>query len=232
MAGDAGRPARSPPRCPGRRRARCARRPWSGARTTGCGWCARPVSCSRPRRSTRRRPASGPTVAEATAGMSPGRLQEILAAAGLPATHDPVTAVAALTALFTDRARMAALLDTAPAGVRRRARQAACGARRTAEVTADPAPARRSGCSTAGCCCRAAPATSCCRARSALHLRGGRAHRDRRAGAARRRAAPRTRSTGCGQRGGGPGVHRAGDRRGAAEGLGRGRARRCCAPAG
>ncbi|MEW9521179.1 helicase-associated domain-containing protein [Streptomyces tubercidicus] len=57
----------------------------------------------------------GPTVAEAMAGMSPGRLQEIIAAAGLPTTHDPVTAVAALTALFADRAGMAALLDTAPA---------------------------------------------------------------------------------------------------------------------
>ncbi|WP_030415736.1 helicase C-terminal domain-containing protein [Streptomyces sp. NRRL S-1448] len=57
----------------------------------------------------------GPTVAEAAAGMSPGRLQEILAAAGLPTTHDPVSAVAALTALFRDRERMAALLDTAPA---------------------------------------------------------------------------------------------------------------------
>ncbi|MFJ9854237.1 helicase-associated domain-containing protein [Streptomyces sp. NPDC101150] len=57
----------------------------------------------------------GPTVAEAMAGMSPGRLQEIIAAAGLPATHDPVTAVAALTGLFSDRDRMAALLDTAPA---------------------------------------------------------------------------------------------------------------------
>ncbi|MFD8547042.1 helicase-associated domain-containing protein [Streptomyces sp. NPDC059649] len=57
----------------------------------------------------------GPTVAEAAAGMSPGRLQEILAAAGLPTTHDPVSAAAALTALFRDRERMAALLDTAPA---------------------------------------------------------------------------------------------------------------------
>ncbi|MFB6569481.1 helicase C-terminal domain-containing protein [Streptomyces noursei] len=57
----------------------------------------------------------GPTVAEATAGMSPGRLQEVLTAVDLPATHDPVSAVAALTALFSDRARMAALLDTAPA---------------------------------------------------------------------------------------------------------------------
>ncbi|MFJ6746701.1 helicase-associated domain-containing protein [Streptomyces sp. NPDC091266] len=57
----------------------------------------------------------GPTVAEATSGMSPGRLQDIIAAAGLPATHDPVTAVAALSALFGDRGRMTALLDTAPA---------------------------------------------------------------------------------------------------------------------
>ncbi|WP_406209182.1 helicase-associated domain-containing protein [Streptomyces decoyicus] len=57
----------------------------------------------------------GPTVAEAMAGMSPGRLQEIIAAAGLPTTHDPVTAAAALTGLFSDRSRMAALLDTAPA---------------------------------------------------------------------------------------------------------------------
>ncbi|MEV5595778.1 helicase-associated domain-containing protein [Streptomyces sp. NPDC052496] len=56
----------------------------------------------------------GPTVAEATSGMSPGRLQEILAAAGLAPTHDPVTAVAALTALFEDRTRMAALLAEAP----------------------------------------------------------------------------------------------------------------------
>ncbi|MFF7648343.1 helicase C-terminal domain-containing protein [Streptomyces sp. NPDC007983] len=56
----------------------------------------------------------GPTVHEATAGMSPGRLQELLAAAGLPATHDPVTAVAALTELFDDRDRMAALLAGAP----------------------------------------------------------------------------------------------------------------------
>ncbi|MFF9477952.1 helicase-associated domain-containing protein [Streptomyces sp. NPDC014733] len=57
----------------------------------------------------------GPTVAEAAAGMSPGRLQEIIATAGLPPTPDPVTAVAALTSLFTDGERMAALLDEAPA---------------------------------------------------------------------------------------------------------------------
>ncbi|KJY44386.1 DNA-binding protein [Streptomyces sp. NRRL S-444] len=57
----------------------------------------------------------GPTVAEATSGMSPTRVQEIVAAAGLPATHDPVSAVTALTGLFADPERMSALLDEAPA---------------------------------------------------------------------------------------------------------------------
>lgn len=65
----------------------------------------------------------GPTTAEATAGvphaavqsrMSPGRLQQILANAGLEPTHDPVSAVASLTELFADRPRMAALLAGAP----------------------------------------------------------------------------------------------------------------------
>ncbi|WP_444875666.1 helicase C-terminal domain-containing protein [Streptomyces malaysiensis] len=58
----------------------------------------------------------GPTMQEAASGMSPGRLQELLAGDGLAPTHDPVTAVAALAELFQDRARMAALLDGAPAG--------------------------------------------------------------------------------------------------------------------
>lgn len=56
----------------------------------------------------------GPTLAEATAGMSPGRLQELLTDAGLPTTHDPVSAVAALTGLLTDRERADALLARAP----------------------------------------------------------------------------------------------------------------------
>ncbi|OKJ11904.1 helicase-associated domain-containing protein [Kitasatospora sp. CB01950] len=56
----------------------------------------------------------GPTFAEATVGMSPARLQQLLAGAGLPPTPDPVTAVAALTALLGDRKRLAALLDQAP----------------------------------------------------------------------------------------------------------------------
>lgn len=56
----------------------------------------------------------GPTVAEATSGMSPTRLQQILTVAGLPPTHDPVSAAGELTSLFADRVRMAALLDGAP----------------------------------------------------------------------------------------------------------------------
>ncbi len=61
----------------------------------------------------------GPTLSEATAAarLSPARLQELLAAAGLPATHDPVSAVAALTALFEDGERLRALLAPAPDGV-------------------------------------------------------------------------------------------------------------------
>ncbi|WP_033819577.1 helicase C-terminal domain-containing protein [Kitasatospora sp. MBT63] len=56
----------------------------------------------------------GPTLAEATVGMSPARLQQLLTGAGLPPTADPVTAVAALGALLTDRRRCAALLAEAP----------------------------------------------------------------------------------------------------------------------
>ncbi len=56
----------------------------------------------------------GPAAAEVATGMSPGRLQEVLATAGLPATHDPVSAVESLTALFSDPERMADLLDQAP----------------------------------------------------------------------------------------------------------------------
>ena len=62
----------------------------------------------------------GPTFAEAAASakLSPGRLQEILADIGLPATHDQVSALAALAALFEDRDRAAALLAEGPPGVK------------------------------------------------------------------------------------------------------------------
>ncbi|MCT2592740.1 helicase C-terminal domain-containing protein [Streptomyces sp. N2-109] len=56
----------------------------------------------------------GPSLTEAAAGISPGRMQEILAAAGLPPTHDPVSALASLAALFADPDRTAAVLRTAP----------------------------------------------------------------------------------------------------------------------
>lgn len=56
----------------------------------------------------------GPALTEATVGMSPGRLQDILVNAGLPTTADPVSALASLTALFSDHKRMRALLDQAP----------------------------------------------------------------------------------------------------------------------
>ncbi|NJP82987.1 DNA-binding protein, partial [Streptomyces sp. AA8] len=81
----------------------------------------------------------GPTVAEATAGMSPGRLQQIIAAAGLPGTHDPVSAVAALTALFEDRTRMAELLAGAPAEATAVLGRLLWGPP-YGTVTADPAP--------------------------------------------------------------------------------------------
>ncbi|MCF6523077.1 helicase-associated domain-containing protein [Streptomyces sp. JJ36] len=56
----------------------------------------------------------GPTLAEATSGISPGAWQELLAANGLPPTHDPVSALESLRALFTDPARMAEVLAAAP----------------------------------------------------------------------------------------------------------------------
>ncbi|MFI8826862.1 helicase-associated domain-containing protein [Streptomyces sp. NPDC053431] len=117
----------------------------------------------------------GPTVAEATAGMSPGRLQEIIAAAGLPATHDPVSAVAALTELFTDRTRMAALLDTAPAEALKVLDRLVWGPP-YGEVTADPAPPVR-WLRDRGLLLPASPRTLVLPREAALHLRGGRAHR-------------------------------------------------------
>ncbi|MFI1094498.1 helicase-associated domain-containing protein [Streptomyces sp. NPDC020917] len=59
----------------------------------------------------------GPSAGEATAGMSPSRLQEIVADAGLPHTHDPISAIGALTGLFGDAAELRALLAQAPEGV-------------------------------------------------------------------------------------------------------------------
>ncbi|MGV9561067.1 helicase-associated domain-containing protein [Streptomyces sp. NPDC003480] len=117
----------------------------------------------------------GPTVAEATSGMSPGRVQEILAAAGLPSTHDAVSAVASLSALFTDRARMAALLATGPAESLEVLSRLVWGPP-YGQVTPDPAPRLR-WLLDRGLLLPTAPGTVVLPREVALHLRSGRAHR-------------------------------------------------------
>ncbi|MFE5854819.1 helicase C-terminal domain-containing protein [Streptomyces sp. NPDC056500] len=117
----------------------------------------------------------GPTVAESTAGMSPGRLQEIIAAAGLPTTHDPVSAVAGLTALFTDRERMAALLDTAPSEALTVLDRLVWGPP-YGEVTSSPTPPVR-WLRDRGLLLPTSPRTMVLPREVALHLRAGRAHR-------------------------------------------------------
>ncbi|MFF2998483.1 helicase-associated domain-containing protein [Streptomyces sp. NPDC057950] len=118
----------------------------------------------------------GPTVAEATAGMSPGRIQEIVAACGLPTTHDSVSAVASLTALFTDRKRMPALLDTAPAESLEVLSRLVWGPP-YGQVTADPARHLRWLIDRA-LLLPTAPGTVVLPREVALHLRAGRAHRE------------------------------------------------------
>ncbi|MFF0449105.1 helicase C-terminal domain-containing protein [Streptomyces sp. NPDC004609] len=117
----------------------------------------------------------GPTVAESTAGMSPGRIQEIVKAAGLPTTHDPVSAVAALTALFTDRQRMGELLDEAPSEALAVLDRLVWGPP-YGEVTASPTPPVR-WLRDRGLLLPASPRTVVLPREAALHLRAGRAHR-------------------------------------------------------
>ncbi|MEU9390640.1 helicase C-terminal domain-containing protein [Streptomyces sp. NPDC048324] len=117
----------------------------------------------------------GPTVQEATAGMSPGRVQEIVTQAGLATTHDSVSAVAALTGLFSDRARMAALLAEAPAESREVLDRLVWGPP-YGQVTADPAPRLR-WLLDRGLLLPTAPGTVVLPREVALHLRSGRAHR-------------------------------------------------------
>ncbi|WP_328494889.1 helicase C-terminal domain-containing protein [Streptomyces sp. NBC_00414] len=117
----------------------------------------------------------GPTVAEATAGMSPGRIQELLTAAGLATTHDAVSAVRSLTGLFTDRARMAALLDTAPPDSLEVLSRLVWGPP-YGQVTADPA-SRLRWLLDRGLLLPTAPGTVVLPREVALHLRAGRAHR-------------------------------------------------------
>ncbi|CAM5448489.1 DNA-binding protein OS=Streptomyces alboniger OX=132473 GN=CP975_15665 PE=4 SV=1 [Streptomyces alboniger] len=117
----------------------------------------------------------GPTVAEATAGMSPTRVQDIVVAAGLPTTHDPVSAVRSLTALFTDRDRMSALLDEAPAESVEVLSRLVWGPP-YGQVTADPARHLR-WLLDRGLLLPTAPGTVVLPREAALHLRAGRAHR-------------------------------------------------------
>ncbi|MFJ6440957.1 helicase C-terminal domain-containing protein [Streptomyces sp. NPDC091649] len=117
----------------------------------------------------------GPTVAEATAGMSPGRLQEILTATGLPATHDPVSAVTALAALFTDRTRMAQLLDTAPVEALSVLDRLVWGPP-YGEVTPNPTPPVK-WLRDRGLLLPVSTRTVVLPREAALHLRAGRAHR-------------------------------------------------------
>ncbi|MBD0840295.1 helicase C-terminal domain-containing protein [Streptomyces sp. TRM68416] len=117
----------------------------------------------------------GPTVQEATAGMSPGRVQEIVAAAGLPSTHDAVSAVASLTGLFTDRRRMTALLADAPEESLEALSRLVWGPP-YGQVTADPAPRLR-WLLDRGLLLPTTPGTVVLPREVALHLRAGRAHR-------------------------------------------------------
>ncbi|MFD0021044.1 helicase C-terminal domain-containing protein [Streptomyces sp. NPDC058382] len=117
----------------------------------------------------------GPTVAEATSGMSPGRLQEILATAGLPATHDPVSAVTALAALFTDRARMGELLDAAPVEALSVLDRLVWGPP-YGEVTPNPTPPVK-WLRDRGLLLPVSTRTVVLPREAALHLRAGRAHR-------------------------------------------------------
>ncbi|MFJ6542398.1 helicase-associated domain-containing protein [Streptomyces sp. NPDC091385] len=117
----------------------------------------------------------GPTVREATSGMSPGRMQEIVARAGLRSTHDSVSAVTALTALFTDREKMTELLDGAPEAAREVLSRLMWGPP-YGQVTADPAAHLR-WLLDRGLLLPTAPGTVVLPREVALHLRGGRAHR-------------------------------------------------------
>ncbi|MET9606371.1 helicase C-terminal domain-containing protein [Streptomyces sp. NPDC006512] len=117
----------------------------------------------------------GPTVSEATAGMSPTRIQEIVAAVGLPPTHDAVSAVTALTGLFTDRERMSALLDEAPAEAHQVLGRLVWGPP-YGEVTPQPAPPVR-WLRDRGLLLPASARTVVLPREVALHLRGGLAHR-------------------------------------------------------
>ncbi|MEU6282278.1 helicase C-terminal domain-containing protein [Streptomyces sp. NPDC047028] len=118
----------------------------------------------------------GPTVQEATSGMSPGRIQDIVTTAGLPTTHDSVSAVTALTALFTHRKKMAALLKAAPEASVEVLERLVWGPP-YGHVTPEPAVHLR-WLLDRGLLLPTAPGTVVLPREVALHLRAGRAHRE------------------------------------------------------
>ncbi|MFH8339891.1 helicase-associated domain-containing protein [Streptomyces sp. AM6-12] len=118
----------------------------------------------------------GPTVHEAASGMSPGRIQEIVTTAGLASTHDSVSAVNALTALFTHRKKMARLLAKAPEGSLEVLSRLVWGPP-YGQVTPEPAAHLR-WLLDRGLLLPTAPGTVVLPREVALHLRAGRAHRE------------------------------------------------------
>ncbi|MDH6126254.1 helicase C-terminal domain-containing protein [Kitasatospora sp. GP82] len=125
----------------------------------------------------------GPTLAEATTGMSPARLQQLLAGAGLPPTPDPVTAVAALAALLADRKRCAALLAEAPEAALALLEKLVWGPPTgtvpdaARQVTADEARSPVEWLLARGLLLPSSPGSVVLPRELALHLRGGRSHR-------------------------------------------------------
>ncbi|MEU9150083.1 helicase-associated domain-containing protein [Streptomyces sp. NPDC048417] len=118
----------------------------------------------------------GPTVREATSGMSPGRIQEIVTTAGLPSTHDSVSAADALGRLFGHRKKMAKLLAAAPAESREVLSRLVWGPP-YGQVTPEPAAHLR-WLLDRGLLLPTAPGTVVLPREVALHLREGRAHRE------------------------------------------------------
>ncbi|MFJ9347184.1 helicase-associated domain-containing protein [Streptomyces sp. NPDC101237] len=118
----------------------------------------------------------GPSVREAASGMSPGRIQEIVTAAGLPSTHDAVSAVNALGKLFGHRRKMAKLLAGAPAESLDVLSRLVWGPP-YGQVTPEPAAHLR-WLLDRGLLLPTAPGTVVLPREVALHLREGRAHRE------------------------------------------------------
>ncbi|KAB8164146.1 DNA-binding protein [Streptomyces sp. 3MP-14] len=123
----------------------------------------------------------GPTLAEAAAGMAPSRTQALLTACGLPPTHDPVSAIAALGALFRAPERLAALLAEAPEAARSALDRLTWGP--PYGTLGSGADAARSGAPLRwlldrGLLMPTQPGTVVLPREVALTLRGGRAHRE------------------------------------------------------